>query len=694
MEDRTDALEGLPLEAGQVRAALTQGFVGLLDLDDLPELPPTQRERVFLTRALAARAVQLVSDCTAAQAAQAVTAGAGDHGFDAVFVSPATAEIWLIEAKWSDQATAQFTAPAIRQMLHRLQQVVTLGHDRIDAVLDAPTARIHLVLAVLGNDGLSPEGHNLLTETAADFNRFGELLDFRVLGVADFHAAARRDVLPAPVSVTATLSGGWHLNSTPYQAYMGAVAADEVAGWYEQYRERLFEQNVRYPLGPTDVNAAVTESLLNDPQGFWYLNNGITVLCDAVQADFFARRAPGHPVRLKLTGARIVNGAQTVAAVHQAHKQKPRTVAEALVAVRIVCMDGAPVDLTQRITQATNTQNRVELRDFAALDPVQQMIRDDFALSLGKAYVLRRGEPVPAPAAGCSVTEAALALACAHPDAAMVARLRQDRDVLWRRGPGGVYPRLFGSRPSALQIWRSVRLLREVRDALAALADGLADSDRALASRADLLIAHIVFQLVGSEDVDEPGDEWEARMAAVVKLTGSVLAAVTDQLADRYGRHALIARALRDEQGCRKLVAGVVRSLEQVDPPPARGRRPNAVRLLVAGGLIKDGAQLVYQPGSTPERDALRGWLGEAPERRLATWVNDARRPLVWAVDEQRYSPTGLVVRMWEQAGWAERPVAVQGTRNWYLPGEGTLAELAGELRVDADAAGDGPGAR
>ncbi|MGC4880987.1 AIPR family protein [Micromonospora sp. DT43] len=694
MEDQTDALEGLPLEVRQVRAALTQGFAGLLDLNDLQELPPAQRERIFLTRALAAKAVQLSADCTAAQAARAVTAEAEDHGFDAVLVSPATAEIWLIEAKWSDHATARLADPAIRQLLHRFQQLVTLGHDRIDAVLDAPAVRIHLVMAVLSNDGLSPEGHELLTEAAAGFNQFGELLDFRVLGVADFHAAVRRDALPAPVSVTATLSGSWHMNSTPYQEYLGAVAADEVAGWYEQHGERLFEQNVRYPLGWTDVNAAIVDSLLNEPNSFWYLNNGITVLCDIVRADFFARRAPGHPVRLRLDSARVVNGAQTVAAVYQAHEQKPEKVAEALVLVRILCMDGAPVDLAQRITQATNTQNRVEPRDFVALDPEQQLIRDDFALSLGKAYVLRRGEQVPAPAAGCSVAEAALALACAHPDAAIVARLGQDRDVLWHRGPRGVYHQLFGSRPGALQIWRSVRLLREVRDALAAPTNGSAGRDRGFTSHADLLVAHIAFQLVGSDGIDEPGDDWEVRMTAVAKLTGVVSTAVTDQLTAQYGRHALLARALRDEQSCRKLAAGVVRSMEQVDPPPARGRRPNAVSLLVADGFIKDGTQLVYQPGSATERDALRGWLGEAPERCLATWVNDDRRPLVWAVDEQRYSPTGLVIRIWEQAGWADRPVAVQGTRNWYLPGEGTLAELASGLRVDADAAGDGPGAR
>ncbi|MEU9320440.1 AIPR family protein [Streptomyces sp. NPDC048295] len=710
MEDRTDALQGVPLEVRQVRTALTREFVGLLDLGDLPALSPAQRERLFLSRALAAKAAQLVSDCTAAEAAEAVIDGADDHGIDAVLVSPATAEIWLVQAKWSDQGTARLDSTAIQKLLHGLQRLAGLQYDRfnarfqrltgrVNAALNAPALRIHLVLAALGDDGLSPGERGLLDRAASEFNEFGELLDFQVLAVADFHSAVRRDAMPEPVSVTATLSDGWHMNSTPYQTYLGTVTADELAMWYEQHGKRLFDQNVRHPLGLTNVNVALIDSLLTNPHEFWYFNNGITVLCDSVRTDYFARRAQGQPVRLELANPRVVNGAQTVAAVHHAYGREPQSVAEALVAVRLICLDGAPSDLAQRITQATNTQNHVEARDFAALDPQQELIRQDFALSLDKSYALKRGEPEPTPAAGCNVAEAALALTCAYPDADLVARFRQDSDVLWRQGSGGVYTRLFGSRPSALQIWRSVRLLRRVRDELAALADGLEGRGRVVADQADLLIAHIAFQLIGNDGIDEPGDEWEARLEATVKLTGVVLSTLTDRLNARYGQHAFLIRTFRDGQSCRHLVSDVLGSLEhgterQATAPrrPSRERRPNTVPLLVEHRLISDGTQLVYRPNGATEKEALRHWLSEAPERYLATWVNDSRRPLVWAVDGRHYSPSGLVLRIWEEAQWAERPVAVNGTRSWYLPGEGSLAELASELLADARTAGDGPG--
>ncbi|MEU0854557.1 AIPR family protein [Streptomyces griseofuscus] len=710
MEHGTEALRGVPLEVQQIRAALVREFVGLLDMDDVMTGSPAQRERVFLSRTLAAKAVQVITDCTVTEAAAAVVDGVDDQGFDAVFVSPATTEIWLVQAKWSEQATARLDSVAVQQLLQSVQHLFDFRYEqfnarfqqlvpKIDALLSEATLRVHLVFAALGDEGLSLESDDLLHERVREFNRFGELLDFRILGVRDFHTIVRRESLPEPVRVTATLSDGWHLNSTPYQTYLGTMSAEELAGWYEQHGTRLFDQNVRFALGATDVNATMVDSLLNAPQEFWYLNNGITVLCDSIQTTYVTRRAQGQPVRLELDNARVVNGAQTVAAVRQAHEQEPQAVAEALVGVRLICLNGAPDDLAQRITRATNTQNHVEARDFAALDPQQELIRQDLALSLGKLYVLKRGGPEPSPAAGCTMAEAALALTCAYPDAALLARYQADGDVLWRHGSGGFYSRLFDNRPGALQIWRSVNLLRQVRDELAVLAGSLEGRERVLADRAELLVAHVVFQLIGGDGIDEPGDDWEARAQDAVKRTVEILVALTDHLAARYGQHAFLTRILRDEQTCRHLISDVLQTLRHgagrklVAPPrPNRGRRPNTVPLLVQHRLIDEGAQLIYRPGTVTERDAVSEWLSGGPERYLATWVNDTRKPLIWALDGQRYSPSGLVLRIWESAEWVEQPAAVQGTTRWYLPGEGTLADLASALLADMEASGDGPG--
>ncbi|MFJ3221235.1 AIPR family protein [Kitasatospora sp. NPDC086801] len=701
----------MPLQVRQIRHALSTEFAEHIDLGDVRAgASPEEREQVFLTRALSAKAAALLTGYAAEDAARTVIDGAHDSGIDAIAFSPTRPELWLIQAKWSDRGAARPSADTVMALLGGLNRIVNRRYeqfnsrlqplaDRIDETLASPYVRINLVLAVMGDERLVPEIEALLSSAVEEFGVMQDLLDVRVLNLADFHAAARHTIAP-PISLTATFASSWHLVSMPHQTFTGLLAADDLARWYETHGDRLFERNLRGYLGVTEVNQAIMTTALDTPEHFSLYNNGITVLCDDITASYFARQAEGQPVRLELVNARVVNGAQTIASLYRAFVQEPEKVAQANVMVRMINLKGAPEALSLQITKSTNTQNRMEARDFIALDPQQELIREDFALSLGKSYIYRRGDFEPSPAAGCSVVEAATALACTHSDAALVARLRRDHDYLWRKAPDGAYTSLFGQRPSALQIWRSVRLLRTVSRSLEDLAPSVSPRGRSLARSGTLLISHIVFQIVGNDGIDEPGDEWEAQLESVLTLIPRLLSTLLRLTDATYGDHALISVTLSNEERCRGLAAELLRRLkdnadlltpfEEQAPPSYRPRRPNSVPLLIDHQRIEDGSQLVYVPTSVAEEHAVEQWLNEDPKRFLATWVNDPRRPLIWAFDKARYSPSGLVSRIWEASEWAERPISVQGASRWLLPGEGTLLELATEIRISAAETDDG----
>jgi len=144
------------------------------------------------------------------------------------------------------------------------------------------------------------------------------------------------------------------------------------------------------------------------------LINGVTVLCDSAEAVYSSLRNPhGGPVTLQLDNASVVNGAQTVRSVQRA-LEATDDAATARVGVRVIVTGGA-AEFASRTTRATNRQNQVEPRDFVALDSVQAEIRADLRAELGKTYSVKRGEK-PASETGCSLDEAAIALACAHPN--------------------------------------------------------------------------------------------------------------------------------------------------------------------------------------------------------------------------------------------------------------------------------------
>ncbi len=81
---------------------------------------------------------------------------------------------------------------------------------------------------------------------------------------------------------------------------------------------------------------------------------------------------------------------------------------------------------------------------------------------------------------------------------------------------------------------------------------------------------------------------------------------------------------------------------------------------------------LVYAPSDTEER-AIGAWLDQDPRRRRGgTWVNDRKGgPILWEADGRRYSPSGLVSHIWQQAEWREQWSAVQGPKQWRVPEEG-----------------------
>ncbi|SFC82429.1 AIPR protein [Streptomyces aidingensis] len=696
-----------PVRVGHVRQALLRDYRGLIHEDDLKGYDQHGREQRFLSRALTAAAIRLVTGCDHAAAGQAVIDGELDQGIDGVAVSDNSRDVWLVQAKWSDRGTGKLDLDAARALTNGFRLIEQHSFDRfndrlddviaarVNAALSDPRLRVIMVIAVMGPGVLSDEVTAHLEDVRKDFNDLGPLLEYRVLGAEDFHRQLREDYAPDPIDVSLRMSS-WIKRDTPFEAWQGTVAADEIGQWYAEHEGRLYGENVRSSLGLTRINRGIKQTLLKEPENFWYFNNGITVLCDEIKPEWLGRRHPNEPVRLHLKGVSVVNGAQTVTAIHDALRENPDTVMDADVTVRVFSLGDRRADYAPRITETTNTQNDVSERDFIALDPTQALIQEEFRLFLDKRYVFKRGEADPSPDTGCSVVQAATALACAYRSPELAARAKTDTDLLWERGPKGAYPRLFGENPGALRIWRSVQVYRQVGAALEAERKGLHGRAADMARRGDLLVTHLVFQLLDLEEIDDPAAGWEPVLARIPALTAQVLSWVIHH-ADAAFENSFLTKTFGSEERCKYLAGLVLADVrrggtvpvlpEDYRPParqPRRPRRPNAVPTLVSAGRLPNGYPLRYQPKSEGERAAMAAWIAQDPRRARATWINDRIKCLLWEYDEEVYSASGLVTRMWELARYENAPAAVQGPSRW-SDGEKTLWELALDVLADED---------
>lgn len=157
----------------------------------------------------------------------------------------------------------------------------------------------------------------------------------------------------------------------------------------EQFGVKLFARNIRGYLGSgTAVNKEIRETLRDDPASFWYLNNGITIVCD----EALLESARGRD-RLHLTNPQIINGQQTTYAL----ADEPKGAARADVSVRVIRIaergeadDFAAYDaIVGRIVEATNSQNKIKAADLRSNDRIQVGIERDLH-QLGYHYQRKR----------------------------------------------------------------------------------------------------------------------------------------------------------------------------------------------------------------------------------------------------------------------------------------------------------------
>lgn len=694
----------------QVANAFARTYPDLIDISDFANHPEERQTSHFRTRSLAAHAVRIVTGWSAPDAALTVIDGGQDQGIDALAVDHEGRHVYLIQSKWSETGRATLRQDVVLRLFAGLRLIDSeefaqfnprgqiLAREAKNLMSEEGTT-VTLVFALMGAEPPAPEVRQALTNGEAEFNYLGEIVDHRVLLSSELHAKVREDIADQPVDLEASLFPWFGMND-PYESYEGVVTAEQVADWARE-GNALFARNIRNPLGLTSINNELVATLGDKPAHFWYFNNGITILCDSVEKTYQSMRNPAiGPLTLKIHGASVANGAQTVRAIADAVSREENEAYAARVGLRVI-VTGSDTEFANHTTRATNRQNSVEARDFIALDPVQAALIEEMDAEFGLEYSVRRSELEPMQDAGCSVVEAACALACAHDASQYAARIAANLDVLWERGSQGVYDALFRPRPSVFLLWNAVRVLRAVRTELTELGKQYSGRAAAVVDHGTYLIAHLVFRQLRDEDgtIEEPPDSTAARTwadSALERVPGLLARTVPALIMamDAVGERSRIQYLCADRPSVRDLVADVLGTLaagadaeaglpDKYRSRPVRQRkrrRPNAVHVLVDQGAIPDGTPLTLHTYIVPEREALEPWLAANEQRARATWVNHRSRPILWSADGSQYSPSGLIARMWELAEWEERPVSNQGTARWLTPDGETLADLAWRL--------------
>jgi hypothetical protein len=441
-----------------------------------------ERENNFLSRALAAFALHKLSRCSLEDAAAAIVDGGGDGGIDAVYFSPASNTLWLVQSKFIENGRGEPALGETSKFRDGIEHLLSAKWEafrenaawtrRLPSIKplfeDQSILHVEAVLVYSGINGVSEDRLRLFETLESRYNHDDDFVRFKTYGLVSVHdwiTGADADAGVDKVELE-ILKPGWV--TSPYPTIYGQVRIGDLAALYQTHRNTLVEANLRRYKGLTDVNQRIRETLQKEHQHFFYLNNGLTAYCLRLEVAV-TDRANAEKKKITARGFSIVNGAQTIGSIHAANAG-----GEGFVFLKIIslaeCED--EVAFARRITESTNFQNQISARDFVALDEQHGRIASQLLVD-GVHYHYKEADDVPGPDdRNFTLDEAATALACLEPDndCDLCAMLMSNRRKLWSAQP--VYPkanpvetlceRLFRRERSARTVWRAVQLRRIV----------------------------------------------------------------------------------------------------------------------------------------------------------------------------------------------------------------------------------------
>ena len=320
------------------------------------------------------------------------------EGVDAILIDQINYNLLFIQAKTVenfDNTTNNFSENDVKSTLQGvrfllqgdyknritpgLENLVDEYHE-LDKLGDYKTTIIFLALKSKPVDDKYIKSFNQdFPMIVVNFYDFDKLFDFYVNKYLTIIAAP-------PKRISFKVLTNLLNKDTPDKSRVFTCKGEELAKIYNDYRERIFQQNVRYSLGlrSKSINRQILETAIDSTRNkeFWYFNNGITIVCKKIN------EAASRKV-INLDNAQIINGAQTTYALYEAYNNG-NLKDDVEILVKVIETDDR--SFIESVTLYTNSQNAIRLRDLCSNDEIQLKIQKILLDSYRLFYERKRGE--------------------------------------------------------------------------------------------------------------------------------------------------------------------------------------------------------------------------------------------------------------------------------------------------------------
>ncbi|HEZ5614681.1 TPA: AIPR family protein [Neisseria meningitidis] len=475
------------------------------------------KRRNFLSKAIAAFVLHEETTASLDDAVSASVDGGLDHGIDAILID-SNHVIWLVQSKYIDTGAGEPELGDVSKFRDGIIDLLEGRFDRfndaikskktdIENVMNSGICKVKAILAYSGT-AISDNKRDIFSDIERTFNDSSpDFIRCYAYGLSTLHELHKSCLEENSIDEEIELVNFGHIQQ-PYKAYYGQIKAEKLFSLWNTHKHKLVEKNIRRFKGETSVNQSLKKTLYDNPEHFFYFNNGITFLCNSI-VEIGSRNSNRQTGKFKVQGLSIINGAQTVGVIgsksFEFYQQHPIHVF-----ATFLCLNGTPDDFSIEVTQARNRQNAVSLEDFASLDDNQIRLRDTLSIA-GVTYLIKQGYDDSPDSDTCfNIRELVPLLACTVTSSdwqEYVIAAKSDKTRLFqqvaltshRKKMKDAYQKLFSDSRTATEIWRIVQLGRIIKQIVKDRASGESIDHNVNLQAKDILnqgiwlIIHIVF---------------------------------------------------------------------------------------------------------------------------------------------------------------------------------------------------------
>jgi hypothetical protein len=197
---------------------------------------------------------------------------------------------------------------------------------------------------------------------------------YKVFDIESLHNLSEKSHIPIEINFK---SDGFDVPCIPspsvneeYQSYLAIIPGEALASIYERFGSRLLEQNVRSFLQFSGkINKGIRTTIMKEPEMFLAFNNGLAATADEIVLEDGVN---GYgKIIASVKDFQIVNGGQTTASIYHTQKKDKADISNIFVQVKISVVKNKEKfsEIVSRISEYTNTQNKVSVSDLSSNRP-------------------------------------------------------------------------------------------------------------------------------------------------------------------------------------------------------------------------------------------------------------------------------------------------------------------------------------